>query len=86
MKIIVNGCGKIGTTILASLVNEGHDVTAIDTNPEVIQKLTNIYDVIGVCGNGADSDVLQEANVKNNDLIISTTSSDEINMLTCFLA
>ena len=86
MKIIVNGCGKIGTTILASLVSEGHDVTAIDTNPEVIQKLTNIYDVIGVCGNGADSDILQEANVKNNDLIISTTSSDEINMLTCFLA
>ena len=86
MKIIVNGCGKIGTTILANLVAEGHDVTAIDTNPEVIQKLTNIYDVISVCGNGADSDVLQEANAKSNDLIISTTSSDEINMLTCFLA
>ena len=67
MKIIVNGCGKIGSTILANLVAEGHDVTAIDTNPEVIQKLTNIYDVIGVCGNGADSDVLTEANAKNND-------------------
>ena len=86
MKIIVNGCGKIGSTILANLVSEGHDVTAIDINPQVIEKLTNIYDVIGVCGNGADSDILQEANVKNNDLIISTTSSDEINMLTCFLA
>ncbi|MBR5223701.1 MAG: Trk system potassium transporter TrkA [Clostridia bacterium] len=86
MKIIVNGCGKIGSTILANLVAEGHDVTAIDTNPEVIQKLTNIYDVIGVCGNGADSDVLTEANAKNNDLIISTANSDEINMLCCFLA
>lgn len=86
MKIIVNGCGKIGTTVLESLVSEGHDVTAIDTNPEVIQKLTNIYDVFGVCGNGADSDVLTEANVGNNDLIISTAASDEINMLCCFLA
>ena len=86
MKIIVNGCGKIGTTILASLVSEGHDVTAIDTNPEVIEKLTNIYDVIGVCGNGADSDVLQEANAGGYDLLISTTASDEINMLTCFFA
>ena len=38
MKIIVNGCGKIGSTILANLVSEGHDVTAIDTNPEVIEK------------------------------------------------
>lgn len=86
MKIIVNGCGKIGSTILASLVSEGHDVTAIDTNPEVIQKLTNIYDIIGVCGNGADNDVLQEANAGSYDLLISTTASDEINMLTCFFA
>lgn len=86
MKIIVNGCGKIGTTILASLVSEGHDVTAIDTNPQVIEKLTNIYDVIGVCGNGADSDVLLETNAGNYDLLISTTASDEINMLTCFFA
>lgn len=86
MKIIVNGCGKIGTTILASLVSEGHDVTAIDTNPDVIEKLTNIYDIIGVCGNGADSDVLLEVNAASYDLIISTTQSDEINMLTCFFA
>lgn len=86
MKIIINGCGKIGTTILASLVSEGHDVTAIDTNPSVIQKLTNIYDVIGVCGNGADSDLLREANAGAHDLIISTASSDEVNMLTCFFA
>ncbi len=86
MKIIVNGCGKIGTTILASLVSEGHDVTAIDTNPQVIEKLTNIYDVIGVCGNGADSDVLLETNAGSYDLLISTTASDEINMLTCFFA
>lgn len=86
MKIIVNGCGKIGSTILANLVSEGHDVTAIDTNPEVIEKLTNIYDIIGVCGNGADSDVLQEANAGSYDLLISTTASDEINMLTCFFA
>lgn len=86
MKIIVNGCGKIGTTILASLVSEGHDVTAIDTNHEVIEKLTNIYDVIGICGNGADSDVLSEINAGSYDLLISTTASDEINMLTCFFA
>ena len=86
MKIIVNGCGKIGTTILANLVSEGHDVTIIDTNPTTIERLTNIYDVIGVCGNGADSDLLQEANVGDNDLFISTADSDETNMLACFFA
>lgn len=86
MKIIVNGCGKIGVTILENLVTEGHDVVAIDNNPEVLENVTNIYDVMGVCGNGTDSDVLYEAGANNADLVVSVTSSDELNMLACFLA
>lgn len=86
MNIIINGCGKIGKTILANLVAEGHDVVAIDNDPQVIESITNIYDIMGVCGNGTDSDVLIEAGVKNAELMISMTGSDELNMLSCFLA
>ena len=86
MNIIVNGCGKIGKTILASLVAEGHNVVAIDNNVDVITEITNIYDVMGVCGNGTDSDILLEAGVKNTELMISMTGSDELNMLSCYLA
>ena len=86
MKILIVGCGKIGSTLLSSFVSEGHDVVAIDTLPEVITELTNIYDVMGICGNGVDSDILAEAGVKNADLFIAVTASDEFNMLSCFLA
>lgn len=86
MKIIVMGCGKIGTTLLEGLVSEGHDVTAIDSDPEVISSITNIYDVIGVCGNGADCVTLNEAGVESADLFASVTGSDEMNMLSCFIA
>ena len=61
MKIIVAGCGKIGTAILESLVAEGQDVVAIDDNADVITEITNIYDVMGVCGNSADCETLDEA-------------------------
>lgn len=86
MKIIVCGCGKIGSTILASLVREGHDVVALDNSQEVITEITNVYDVIGVVGNGADYETLEEAGVDKTDLFISVTPSDERNMLACFLA
>ncbi len=86
MNIIVNGCGKIGTSILASLVAEGHDVIAIDNNPHVIAEISNIYDVMCVCGNGTDCDVLSEAGVSNADLVVSVTGSDELNMLSCYLS
>ena len=86
MNIIVIGCGKIGSTLLATLVNEGHNLVAVDNNPEVISELSNFYDVMGVCGNGADCDTLEEAKVFDADLVIAATNSDELNMLACFLA
>ena len=86
MKIIVTGCGKIGTTLLASLVAEEHDVTAIDHDAELISTLTNNYDVMGVCGNAVDCDTLEEAGVRGADVFVAATGSDELNMLSCFLA
>lgn len=86
MKIVVVGCGKIGTALIESLVEEEHDIVAIDTNRRVLEEINNIYDVMCVCGNGADSDTLEEANAGKADLFIAVTNSDELNMLSCFFA
>ena len=86
MKIIVVGCGKIGTNIIGELVKENHDVVAIDKTPAIIEEITTIYDVMGVVGNGADCETLEEAGVDEAELLISVTDSDEMNMLSCFLA
>lgn len=86
MKIVIVGCGKIGTAILQSLISEGHDVVGIDTAPEVISEISNIYDAMYVVGNGADSDVLIEAGVRDAELFVAVTGTDELNMLSCFLA
>ena len=86
MKIIVCGCGKIGTTLLSALASEGHDLCALDKDPAAVAEVTNIYDVIGVCGNGADCETLEDAGIRETDLFIAVTGSDELNMLACFLA
>ncbi len=86
MNITIVGCGKIGATILESLVAEGHDLVAIDSDPAVIAEITNIHDVMGVCGNGADSDTLTEAGIEKTELFVAVTDSDELNMLSCYIA
>ncbi len=86
MNIMIAGMGKIGTTILESLAKEGHDITAIDTDEHVVLELTDLYDVMGVCGNGADYETLAEAGIEKADLFVAVTGSDELNMLSCFLA
>ena len=85
MKIIVVGCGKIGINIIKSLVAEGHDVTAVESDPQLLEEVTNIHDVMGVCGNGVDCEALAEAGVAKADLLVAVTGSDEQNMLSCFI-
>lgn len=86
MNIIVAGCGKIGISILANLVLEGHNVTAIDSDADVVREVTDIYDVIGVNGNCVDCETLEQADVTHAQLFVAVTDSDEENMLSCFLA
>ena len=84
MQIIVVGAGKVGTSLTAQLIQE-HRVTVIDQEPRLIENIINVYDVMGVCGNGASYEVQKEAEVGKADLLIATTSSDEINILACLV-
>lgn len=86
MKIIIVGGGKIGATLIQNLEAEGHDITFVDRDQKVIDEISNIYDVMCVCGNAVDNDTLNEAQVTSADLLIAVTNSDEINMLICFIA
>lgn len=86
MKIIIFGCGKIGATIIQSLAGEGHDIVALDKDSAVVEEVSNLYDVMGICGMGVDSDTMNEAGVEDAELFVAVTGSDELNMLACFLA
>ena len=86
MRIILVGCGKIGVSLISALVAEGHDVVAMDNRQDVLDELTNQFDIMCMNGNGADVETLQEAGVEKTDLFIAVTGSDELNMLMCFLA
>ena len=86
MKIILVGCGKVGVALIGALVAEGHDLVVIDNRREVLDELTNQYDVMCMEGNGTDCEALQEAGADKAELFIAVTGSDELNMLMCFLA
>lgn len=86
MKIIIVGCGKVGTTIAEQLYHEGHDITIIDQNAATIQTITDSIDVMGLVGNGAVYQIQIEAGIEDADLLIATTNSDELNMLCCLIA
>ena len=86
MKIIIVGCGKIGTTLAEQLSSEHHDLVVIDTNPQKKQQLSESIDVMGIVDNGASINVLSDAGIEDAHLLIAVTGSDELNLLCCVIA
>lgn len=86
LKIIIVGCGKVGATIVQQLSREGHEITIIDKRAERVQELTDMYDIMGIVGNGASYSVQMDAGIQTTDLLIAVTDSDELNLLCCTIA
>ena len=86
MKIIIIGIGKVGYALAQSLQTEGHDITIIDNNLKVIEKVDNTLDVMPIKGNGFSTSTLLDAGCNDADFVITVTGKDEINMLCCLTA
>lgn len=87
MNTIIVGCGKVGQKLAEQLSQEDdQDITVIDLRNGVVQDIVNSFDVMGVVGSGSSIETLHEADIKNADLLIAVTGSDEVNLLTCLLA
>lgn len=86
MNIILAGGGKVGLTLARQLAAEGHDLTLIDRNNQVLNTAVERYDAIGVSGNCASREVLLQAGVESADLLIAATNADEVNLLCCMTA
>ncbi len=86
MKIIIAGDGKVGSLLARQLSAEGYELTVIDSNQKVLNTTVERYDVMAVHGNCAAMPVLLQAGVKDADLLIAATSTDEVNLLCCLTA
>lgn len=86
MNIVIVGDGKVGSTLVEHLSMEGHNVVIIDRDQNLVEHIVNSFDVMGICGNGANYEVQLEAGVDSADLFIAVTSSDELNILSCLMA
>jgi trk system potassium uptake protein TrkA len=75
MRIIILGGGTVGSWIAETLCPD-HDVTVIDTNPEVIQRLNDHFDVQAFVGSAIDSTLLFQAQTLAMDLCLAVTGDE----------
>ncbi len=87
MKILILGAGQVGRTAAYQLAREEiNEVTVIDTNENLLRDLQDRLDIRTVVGNASYPTVLEDAGIREADILIALTSSDEVNMLACEVA
>ena len=86
MKLIVCGAGQVGYQIARHLSDEGNAVTVVDTNANLVRRVTDTLDVSGVVGFASHPEVLAQAGAHDTDMLIAATSMDEVNMVACQVA
>jgi trk system potassium uptake protein TrkA len=86
MKIIIIGAGEVGFNIAQRLSEENHDVVVIDKDQNKINHLQTVIDVQAIVGSGTSPSILQEVGIKESDIIVAATDSDEANLIACFYA
>ncbi len=75
------GGGQVGTTLAAKLSDEGHDVSLIERQPELVAELADSLDVRVIEGNGATAGALRRAGAEAASLVVAATERDEANFV-----
>ena len=86
MKIVIVGAGEVGFHIASRLARENKDVVVIDFDPEALKRLSESIDVQTVAGSGSSPAILEAAGIREAEIMLAVTDSDEVNLVACLMA
>lgn len=79
------GGGRVGLALANLLIENGQDITLIESDETLCAEVAAELDALVICGNGTNSKLLEETNIEDADYFIATTGNDEANLLSCIL-
>ena len=86
MKVVILGCGRVGSRLATLMEMDGHDVSIIDSNPAAFDRLPGDFNGQTVLGTGIDVDVLKSAGIEGADSFAAVTNFDNTNIMASEIA
>ncbi len=86
MKIVILGCGRVGSTLATQLDKAGHTVTVIDNSNDAFIRLEPAFRGEKVVGNGIEQQVLKRAGIETADAFAAVTNGDNRNIMASQIA
>jgi trk system potassium uptake protein TrkA len=86
MKLLIVGCGRVGSAIAERMAADGHAVSVIDEDAEALQRLREDWPGHFIQGHGLDISVLVEGGIAEADAVVVSTSGDNTNIVIAQIA
>jgi trk system potassium uptake protein TrkA len=86
MRIVIVGCGRVGSRVAAEFASEGHQIWIVDQRQESFRRLPERFPGQLVLGTGIDEDVLRSAGIESADVFIAVTEDDNTNIMAAQIA
>jgi trk system potassium uptake protein TrkA len=87
MKIVIMGCGRVGSKLAQLLDADGHQVTILDINDYSFRRLLPPeFKGTALLGDGTDEEVLTQAGIEDADAFVALTQGDNRNIMASQIA
>ena len=85
-KIVILGCGRVGSTLAKQMASEGHEVTVLDQTSDAFRRLGPKFKGQRLVGSGLDQDLMKRAHLSEADVFIAVTQGDNTNIMAAQIA
>ena len=86
MRVVIMGCGRVGSQLATQLHREGHAVSIIDMSSKSFRRLPDDFGGMTIIGTGIDEDVLRSAGIEGADAFVAVTEGDNRNIMAAQVA
>ncbi|MDH4121340.1 MAG: Trk system potassium transporter TrkA [Deltaproteobacteria bacterium] len=86
MRVVIAGVGEVGYHVVETLFREGVELTALDTQENLLENLEREFHLTTFLGSATDALLLEKARVGEADLFLAVTNHDETNVIACMMA
>lgn len=85
MRVLIAGAGSVGRSIASDLLEHGHEVLLMDSNPAAM-RVSQVAQAEWMLADACEMTALSEAAVETMDVVVAATGDDKANLVISFLA
>ena len=81
MKVMIIGCGRVGSVLANRLDEEGHQVVVLDRNQQAFRRLSEKFSGNRIVGNGLVEEFVRPTLQEKTDIFFAVTDKDNVNLM-----